>query len=187
MLMVPATFSASRRASRPVAEPTSNSASVSAGSRKTATMKVPCMLIGYPTPAEAGLIREALAIRKRTHFSADPSLPSRAVFRPQKDALKWPAVRRMDRAAAIHAWPHDAAFQARLAGRYQATPSPPVMVALIPLDLSLASRTRVCARDDHKDSSHDRPPIAAAKRQSYRCHTARSPQACNGPPLGSDE
>jgi hypothetical protein len=89
----------------------------------------------------------------------------------------------MDRAAAIHAWPHDAAFQARLAGRYQATPSPPVMVALIPLDLSLASRTRVCARDDHKDSSHDRPPIAAAKRQSYRC----SPQACNGPPLGSDE
>jgi hypothetical protein len=136
------------------------------------------------------LIREALAIRKRTHFSADPSLPSRAVFRPQKDALKWPAVRRMDRAAAIHAWPHDAAFQARLAGRYQATPSPPVMVALIPLDLSLAPRTRVCA---HAREMTTRTPAMTdhqsplPNRKAYLCHTARSPQACNGPPLGSDE
>jgi hypothetical protein len=89
----------------------------------------------------------------------------------------------MDRAAAIHAWPHDAAFQARLAGRYQATPSPPVMVALIPLDLSLASRTRVCA---HPREMTTRTPAMTdhqsplPNRKAYRCHTARSPQACNG-------
>lgn len=95
----------------------------------------------------------------------------------------------MDRAAAIHAWPHDAAFQARLAGRYQATPSPPVMVALIPLDLSLASRTRVCAHAREMTTrtpamTDHQSPTAATPPARRKPATADRSAATNDPLIG---